>query len=593
MSITKEQMLNILNLVYERYYNEIDFSSSFFGCCSVNRKILKLINKEYDISLKSHEMELLFKNGVNLIIDDMFCYCGNRKDIKLKNCSRKCASNNPNFREACKKTLLERYGAENYNNPEKYKKTCLEKYGVENPFQSEEILKKSRQTKLEKYGDQFYFDSEKRKQTNLKKYNAEHFNNPEKAKKTKLKKYGNENYNNRELCKQTCLEKYGVENVFQSEQIKEKIRDINIERYGTYNVYMRHIENIDNLNEEFVKGHFLKDGYFLLEEFCQYFNLSICYYYSKIKDRFNINEPIKSNKHKTQTEIYNWLLTITDNVIINNKQIIKPLELDIYLPDHNLAIEYDGLMYHSFGKDSWSVFNNYQDESENKYKHLFKTEECEKQGIQLLHIFENEWIDPIKQNIWKSVIKSKLGLNNRIYARKCEVKEITYQESNEFIKTNHLQGKCNSSIQIGLFYEGQLVSVMTFGKPRFNQNYQFEILRFCNKCFVNVIGAFSKILKYFERVYKYESIISYANRRWSTGNVYFKNNFEQFNISKPNYFYFKRKDFVLFSRQKFQKHLLKERLETFDENLTETENMYNNGFRKVYDCGQICFLQKK
>lgn len=234
------------------------------------------------------------------------------------------------------------------------------------------------------------------------------------------------------------------------------------------------------------------------------------------------------------------------------------------------------------------MFDNYNDE--NKYYHLNKTKECYNKNINLLHIFENEWDNEVLRNIWKSVINYKLGIvENRIFARKTVVKEINYN-IDEFLINNHLQGKCSSSVKIGLFYNEELVSVMTFGKSRFNKNVEWELLRYCNIINTQIIGGASKLFNYFLKTYNPSSIVSYANRRWSNGNLYEKLNFEFDSITEPNYFYFKENDNVLHSRIKFQKHKLNNILENFDNTLSETINMYNNGYRKIYDCGNLKYI---
>ena len=175
--------------------------------------------------------------------------------------------------------------------------------------------------------------------------------------------------------------------------------------------------------------------------------------------------PYLSNNSYCEKEVIEFVKSIYNGVIINNnRKIIAPYELDIYLPEKKLAIEFDGLFWHNdkSGKDK-----NY---------HLDKTEKCEKQGIQLIHIFEDEWIE--KQIIVKSIIKSKIGIyDKKIYARKCQIKEIAIKDKNDFLRMNHLQGEDHSQIKLGLFYENELVSVMTFGKPRFNKKYDFEYMK--------------------------------------------------------------------------------------------------------------------
>jgi hypothetical protein len=139
------------------------------------------------------------------------------------------------------------------------------------------------------------------------------------------------------------------------------------------------------------------------------------------------------------------------------------------IPDYGLAIEYDGLYWHSSG----DVL------TENRDYHLEKTTKCEEKGLNLLHIFENEWQNQSKQQIWKSIIRNKLGKSNKIYARKCEIREVSNKESVRFLENNHLQGSASASIRYGLYHNDALVALMTFGKSRFNKNIDWELIRYC------------------------------------------------------------------------------------------------------------------
>jgi hypothetical protein len=157
-----------------------------------------------------------------------------------------------------------------------------------------------------------------------------------------------------------------------------------------------------------------------------------------------------------------------------------------------------------------------------------------------------------------------------------------------FLDNNHLQGNVNAAINIGLYYNDELVSIMTFIKSRYNKEVEYELLRFCNKLNTSVIGGASKLMSCFINTYKPNNIISYANRRWSQGNLYEKLGFTFTHNTLPNYFYYKNGD--LESRVKYQKHKLKDKLEVFDDSLTESENMYNNGYRKIYDSGNKVYI---
>ena len=287
-------------------------------------------------------------------------------------------------------------------------------------------------------------------------------------------------------------------------------------------------------------------------------------------------------KHKNtssfEREISNFLkdeLNVT-NVIINSTKIIKPYELDIYLPDHNIAIEFNGVYWHT------------EQKGKGKNYHLNKTDLCKEKGIQLLHIFENEWLN--KRDLWKSIIKNKVGRNgNKIFARRCEVREVNSKTANLFLDNNHLQGRDRSSIRLGLYYEDELVSLFTIGKSRYNKKYQYEIHRFCNKLDTSIVGGFSKLLKYFERTYKPESIITYADKRFSNGSLY-NNFFDYVHDSKPNYFYVING--LLHSRIAYQKHKLADKLDSFDESLSEYQNMLLNGYDRIWDCGNMAFMKQ-
>ena len=283
---------------------------------------------------------------------------------------------------------------------------------------------------------------------------------------------------------------------------------------------------------------------------------------------------------KMEEGLFDFLKSIYNGKIIHHldsRTIISPYELDFFIPEKKLAIEYDGIYWHSEtngGKE--------------RLYHLKKTLMCEEKGIQLIHIFENEWIR--KNDIVKSRLKNMLGIHDKtIFARKCKVKIISNIESKIFQDENHLQGGINASINIGLFYDNTLISVMTFRKPRMTSKYEWELLRFCNKLNYHVIGGAGKLLKYFERNYHPKSLISYADRRWSKGNLYERLGFQFVRNTKPNYWYFKGNK--MFSRIKFQKHKLKNILKTFDKSKSEWENMAESGYNRIFDCGNMVFVK--
>lgn len=283
------------------------------------------------------------------------------------------------------------------------------------------------------------------------------------------------------------------------------------------------------------------------------------------------------NISKPESDINDFISTYVE-VDSNNRKILNnSKEIDIFVPSMNIAFEYDGLVWHSekFGKDK-------------KY-HLNKTEECFKNGIQLYHIFEDEWI--YKREIVESKIKSILGvIDEKIYARKCCIKEVTNVEAKTFLSLNHLQGDCKSKYRYGLYYDDCLVSIMTFGHLRKNlgssgSENEYELLRFCNKLNTTVVGGASRLLKYFIKNIQPNRIISYADRRWSNGNLYKTLGFKHIRNSDPSYFYVfgQRRE----NRFKYRKDVLVK--EGYDQNKTEHDIMLERGIYRIYDCGTMVF----
>ena len=377
--------------------------------------------------------------------------------------------------------------------------------------------------------------------------------------------------------------------------MKENIKKTSILRYGVENPAQRHLRNLDKLNKDYIEKNFInEDKNFLVKKFMNFYG----YYWDaqpyKYLKKFKIEYKKFQSSSQAEDEIIDFIKNIYKGKILkNDREIIKPKELDIYIPEKNLAIEFDGLYWHSFNQKK--LKNKF------KFKHLKKTKLAEEKGINLLHIFENEWLDPIKQDIWKSIISYKLGIvKQRYFARKLKIKEINNKEAKEFFEENHLQGEIDSKINLGLFKDQKLISCMTFGKSRFNRNFEYELYRFASLKYSSCVGCAQRLLKYFIKTYKPKSIISYANRRWasSLSNVYRSLNFNFIRESEPNYYYFKN-DLKLLSRNKFQKYKIKSMIQNqesefygMDDKKSEIDLMFEANYRRIYDAGQLTYIYK-
>jgi hypothetical protein len=290
-----------------------------------------------------------------------------------------------------------------------------------------------------------------------------------------------------------------------------------------------------------------------------------------------------------ETEIQKYLtneLHVTD-IVTNDRLLLSGKEVDIYIPSLMLGIEFDGIYYHCE-----AILNNRKNVSPRTY-HLHKTAELLSKNIQLLHIFENEWKNIRQKDIWLSILAVKCKrVSSILYARKCRVCNITQQQSHKFLDDNHLQGSISGMVNIGLFADDHLVGVICLDKPRFNKQYQWELLRMAFLKNTVVVGGAGKMLKFFENHHHPKSLITYADRRYSTGYTYNQLGFTLIGYSKPGYFYTKSPFRVLYNRLHFQKHKLSKKLDVFDSTLSEVDNMKNNGYYRIWDCGNIVFVKK-
>lgn len=487
-------------------------------------------------------------------------------------CSLKCMANDSDIKMRRAETNIKKYGHVcNLHSGvcrEKMRKTCLEKYGVEHYSKSDDIKSKKKKTFLDRYGvptpGQIEDGKEKSKRTCREKYGVE---------------YTGQIKERREKMKNTMMERYGVSYYLEK-------RDIPRARFAREMAYDEMMKN--NLDTPlFSKDDFVKTG-------CANVKLKFrCKKCGNIFEAFHRNGfhrtcekcfPVYNASSIPETEFKCFIKDILETndigYVENDRDVLKPRELDLYVADKKIAFEFDGLYWHS-------------DKFRGSNYHTEKTNECFEKNIKLIHVFEDEWY--YRKDIVKSRIKNLLGFyDTTIYARKCMLKSVPYEERYSFLEKNHTQGDVASSVDIGLYYENELVSIMTFGKPRFNRKYKWELLRFCNKLGYHIPGAASKPLKHFEENYKPSSIISYADRRWSTGNLYNRLGFTLHGISKPNYWYWSghHNHPKLENRIIYQKHKLPAILDIFLPDKSEVENMKMNGYNVVYDCGNLVFVKE-
>jgi hypothetical protein len=478
------------------------------------------------------------------------CKCGNPvnfinfKNGYYKSCCNSCAQLHPDTAVKIKTNNLKKYGHEYITQTDNFKNkskiTWMNKYGVDNPTKSKVILNKIQKTNLNKFGVKSLLSD-------------------------------------REFIKSKMLEKYGVDNSTKRDIIRKQYSN------DRKKVFFENLKMDNRLldckileNFEEYKGTGFKHKYNFL---CNNCNTE---FKSTIRSNRHIKCPICYNTiSNIQNEIYDYIISLKIDVILNDRNILNNLELDLYIPSKNLAIEVNGLYWHG------EVNGN-----KHRLYHINKTKLCNEKNIRLIHIFEDEWI--YKKEIVKNRLKHILNKNTqKIYARKCEIKEISIKESKPFLEKYHIQGSDNSKIKLGLFYNNNLISVMTFGKLRFSLGNKnsidsvYEMYRFCSN--IQCVGGASKLLNYFIKTHNPKKIISYADNRWSDNNhtIYTKLKFDKVSSGIPNYWYIING--VRKHRFMYRKQNLKNILFSYDDNLTEWENMKNNGYDRIWDCGSSKF----
>ena len=463
----------------------------------------------------------------------------------------------------------------------KAKETFLKKYGVDNPAKSKEVLVKIQKTNLDRYGVECSAQSEvvkeKIKATNLKKYGVEYSFQAEvvkeKIKATSLERYGVDNPSKSDVIKSKIVESnrknLGVDYPMQSKDVMDKSRATSFEKYGTE--YPNQSEIVKSKIDASTLEHYGVNRACKLDEFKQ-----------KIVDtnreRYGVDYTclIYSGKLKGNDSSYNR--SFAELLDINNITYEREFLLQKYSYDFkvgNTLIEIDPTATHN------TYFSPYGDNRIDVNYHRDKTKLAKDNGYSVIHIFE-----------WDDINKVMQLLKNRvtIYARKCEVRMVSEVDTGNYLDTYHLQGTCRGQkIRLGLYYNNQLVSLMTFGKSRFNKNCEYELLRYCASH--NVIGGAEKLFKYFVDTYKPSSIVSYCDTSKFSGRVYDTLSFEFIKTNKPRKHWYSMKerrhitDGLLLSQG--YDRLFKE---SHGKGTSNEELILARGYLPVYDCGQSTYI---
>lgn len=515
------------------------------------------------------------------------CICSNflkfHKGSKkyLTFCSSKCPENIKHVQEVKKQLCLIKYGVSHHwkleDCVEKRKKTFLHKYGSEFIGSSKSIREKIKKTNIKRYGGPAPLCSKhiskkahetfcKKPQAELDKINNKRLATYNKNKDRYIQKIKEswQRKSPQEISEivskreKTCVEKFGRCN---PSQVHLDIRIVKFrENKEKYKKFLDVLHNKRKLNIKQIAKILNIDASIVSNDFYR-FNLKINQIYRSFGE----------------DEVIHYLKTLGCNDIIKNYKLERR-ELDIFIPSLSLAIEYNGNFRHSF-----SII---PDINERK-RHFDKTVLCRTQDIRLFHIPESDWISPVKSLIWKSILAKHItNSKSIIYARNTEIKEVSAILAKSFFDNNHLQGYVHSSVYYGLFFKDELVSVMSFLNKK---NGLWELIRFSSKLHHQVIGGASKLLKYFEKLQTWKKLQTFADLKYSYGDLYKKLNFNLEKELPYDYVYTDGKE--IFHKRRFQRKYLPKLLgNKFNPDLTEIENVLNSGkYRIMYDAGKLKF----
>lgn len=604
-----------------------------------NKVLVKSSQKYFDLGYDINDRYILVdikdvpKNSSALI--NVSCdYCNESKEISYKNYNKNISSGG---KFACsvrcgvlksKESTFKKWGVDSTNKlsgkKEKIKKTLMLNWGVDHVSRISEVSQsksnkmKEKSEEVSKRIKDFYsgLDKEdiekinqKRCETSLKKWGVDNVSKLDfvklKVKKTFNEKWGGFTLSSdflRKKVKDTNIEKWGYEHPSKSEIIKDKTYKTNYDRWGVKIPSMNQL--IKDKMKDTMMGKYDVVNIMFSEDFRKKYNITnelgyskylgdrlyefICgscnkeyiidydnYYKRKLRFVNTCTNcfPILSTSSIKEDEIYAFIKSIYSGNIIKNYR--DGLEIDIFIPELNLGFEFNGIYWHN-------------DDKLDKNYHLNKTNYFNNKGISIIHIWEDDW--DFKKDIIKSQISNFLKLsNNKIFARNCEIREIEDSKLvRKFLDKNHIQGFIRSLVKLGLYHNNELISIMTFdqseGRKKMDER-EWNLSRFCSKLDCNVLGASSKLLKYFIRKWKPKRIISFADKDWSKGDLYFKLGFTLKNELKPDFKY------IIDNKRINKQRLTKKKLIKMGKNpnLTSERIINEMNIKKIYGVGQLKF----
>lgn len=577
----KEYLLNWLK-EHKELIGLFRFDTEQPGNLGSNRQLYNTLKNELNIEIERKEffgLVKLYNEKGN--IDEAFCIicnklCKCKSDYSFfntccKDCGRKAGAitNSKNYMN---KTVDEKEAIK-----AKRRETNLKKYGATTNLQSKDTIEK----RIERYGANTPFASKETRDKIIKSNKEKHNGlansyqweeTKNKIKQTKFDRYGDAEYRNREKIEETCLAKYGTKSYMGTTEFKEKAKEACLNQYGVDH-FMKVPEIVNKLKEK-NQAKYGRDWYMGSDRFKEQakewcLNTYGVEYNCQRKD---IRDKSKA-KSKLNTQWKEYLELEEEEFSIKN--------YSYDFKKDNILIEINPTITHN---STMSIFKD--DKPKDCLYHQNKSKLAKENGYRCIHVWD--WDEPLK-------IKLLLSNKTKIYARSCKIKEITKEECNIFLNSYHIQNTCRGQdIRLGLYYEDELVELITFGKPRYNKAYEYELLRLCTKPENIIIGGTERLFKYFIEKYSPSSIISYCDMSKFSGEVYLRLGFTLEKEGKPSKHWYNIK-----TKQHFTDNLLRQqgadRLigTSLGKGTNNEQIMVENKFLEVWDCGQNTYIWHK
>lgn len=485
-------------------------------------------------------------------------------------CSRECRT------QGKRNTVESRYGVDNVS------KIADVRDKISKANSSDDVLEHRRQTCLDKYGVDNVSKSDVVKQKIVDFMQSGEF-------KTK--------------AKETSIEHYGVAHPMQSEEVKSVRQQTMLDRYGALRAPISVSQLADQITDKSKIDDYIEfkddpEAYIAktFDHAPKIVELTACLGVTdtpvyEILVEHNCSHLLDRSISNMESEVIGAIKNICPNIQIihNDRTQIKPLEIDIYLPEYKLGIECNPTITHNASfADPWGNPPKHY-----KY-HQHKSELAAAAGIFLFQLFSYEWYQ--HKDIVLSMLRNLLHVNEtKIGARKTYVCEVSVREAKQFLNANHRQGYAVAPVMLGLrtLKDNELVSVMTFSRPRTSLGKSnssdgwWELSRFCSKLGYSVQGGASKLLTHFRSTHS-GNIFSFSDVAHTRGKLYQALGFVQKHITEPSYVWTTLNDSSTLTRVACQKRNLTKLFGSeIDKSKTEKQIMEEHGYARVYDCGVI------